>query len=423
LPELKEPVKQFIEATPRYTLGVKGTKAGGTVGCAEWLISKTWNNAGTRGWWTGPVYRQTRIGWNRCCDLLPKELIKIKETTLEIFLPNGSIIEGRTGEDPDNLLGEEVHFAVVDEAPRFREEAFNNLRTTLSVTRGPIKAMGNPKGRNWFFRLYGRGHDPAYPEYKSFCMPSAKIVDGKAISLSPYMPDDEVEDAHRLMPSNAFAELYLAEFIEDSAGVFRNVKACIRGQLEKSDHVSNYGIGLDLAKHEDFTVEIIGNRSTNQVIAFKRFNRLAWPLQKKMIIADAKEFNDAQILMDATGIGDPIYDDLIAAGLKVEPYTFTSEKKQQLIEGLAVDIEQENIHFPDIPELINELQMFEYRVMPRSGKLQYTAPEGYHDDCVVALALFNRLCGSYIPITASMGGRDRIVRERSTDRVAGREEF
>lgn len=396
---------------------------GGTIGCAMWLVAKAWANPETLNWWTAPVYRQAKIGWAKCARMLPREMLEVKGSTLEIFFPNGSIIEARTGEDPDKLLGEEVSALVIDEAPRFREESFNNLRTTISVTQAPVKAIGNPKGRNWFFRLFTKGLDSSETEYKSFAMPSAKLVNGHAVSLSPYMPDSEVESARKLIPEMAFAELYLAEFIEDSAGVFRNVKNCIRGQLEKSDGVSNYGIGLDLAKHQDFSVMVIGNRSTNQVIGFERMNRLSWPLQKKLIIAKSKEFNNAQILMDATGIGDPIYDDLVAAGLNVEPYKFTSESKQQLIEGLAVDIEQENIHFPDIPELINELQLFEYRVMPRSGKLQYSAPEGYHDDCVVALALFNKLCGSYIPIIESEGGRDRVMRDRSGERVAGREEF
>jgi len=391
-----------------------------------WLVAKAWANPGTLNWWTAPVYRQAKIGWARCARMLPREFLEVKGSSLEIFFPNGSIIEARSGEDPDKLLGPEVSALVIDEAPRFREDAFNNLRTTISVTQAPVKAVGNPKGRkgrNWFFRLFTKGLDSSEIEYKSFNMPSAKMVNGNAVSLSPYMPDSEVESARRLLPGMAFAELYLAEFIEDSAGVFRNVRNCIRGQLEKSDGVSQYGIGLDLAKHQDFTVEIIGNISKRQIVGFKRYNRLAWPLQKKMIIADAKEFNDAQILMDATGIGDPIYDDLIAAGLDVEPYKFTNESKQQLIEGLVVDIEQENTHFPDIPELINELQMFEYRVMPRSGKLQYSAPEGYHDDCVVALALFNRLCAAYIPLIASAGGSDRVMGRVSTDRVGMKEDF
>jgi len=41
---------------------------------------------------------------------------------------------------------------------------------------------------------------------------------------------------------------------------------------------------------------------------------------------------------------------------------------------------------PPIPELINELKLYGYKSM-RSGNVQYGAPQGYHDDCVVALAL------------------------------------
>ena len=41
---------------------------------------------------------------------------------------------------------------------------------------------------------------------------------------------------------------------------------------------------------------------------------------------------------------------------------------------------------PLIPKLINELKLYGYKTT-RSGNVQYGAPEGYHDDCVVALAL------------------------------------
>jgi hypothetical protein len=49
-------------------------------------------------------------------------------------------------------------------------------------------------------------------------------------------------------------------------------------------------------------------------------------------------------------------------------------------------IENQQITIPPIPELINELKLYGYKTTP-SGNVQYGAPEGYHDDCVIALAL------------------------------------
>ncbi len=53
---------------------------------------------------------------------------------------------------------------------------------------------------------------------------------------------------------------------------------------------------------------------------------------------------------------------------------------------LATAIEQETIHYPDIPELVEELKRFQYEILP-SGAVRLGAPSGAHDDCVISLAL------------------------------------
>ena len=70
----------------------------------------------------------------------------------------------------------------------------------------------------------------------------------------------------------------------------------------------------------------------------------------------------------------------------VEGYKFTNATKKDLIENLSIMIENRQITIPPIPELINELKLYGYKTTS-SGNVQYGAPEGYHDDCVIALAL------------------------------------
>mgnify|MGYP003336631887 FL=1 len=72
--------------------------------------------------------------------------------------------------------------------------------------------------------------------------------------------------------------------------------------------------------------------------------------------------------------------------------------KQQLMELLASKIHKQEIGFPD--NLIKqELDIFEYQFT--STGVRYSAPVGYHDDCVNALALavkckeMNRQVGIY----------------------------
>jgi hypothetical protein len=63
---------------------------------------------------------------------------------------------------------------------------------------------------------------------------------------------------------------------------------------------------------------------------------------------------------------------------------FTSQSKRQLMEGLAVALQQQRIRYPDGP-IVRELETFGYEYT-RIG-VWYCAPEGLHDDCVCALAL------------------------------------
>jgi len=90
-------------------------------------------------------------------------------------------------------------------------------------------------------------------------------------------------------------------------------------------------------------------------------------------------------LVDSTGVGDPVLEQLQRApDTAFEGFKFTSQSKQQLMEGLAVAIQQRAIRFPD-GTLRQQLDNFEYQYH-RTG-VSYSAPEGFHDDAVCALAL------------------------------------
>jgi hypothetical protein len=146
----------------------------------------------------------------------------------------------------------------------------------------------------------------------------------------------------------------------------------------------DYVGGLDLARLTDFTVLTILDSDGRQVF-IDRYNLLDWAVQKQRIINDVNRYN-AALLLDSTGIGDPIYDDLRRAGLNVDGYKFTSDSKGKLIEFLMLAFDQAKIAILDDPVQKNELGIYEYTI-GRSGNVSYNAPDGYHDDTVIALAL------------------------------------
>jgi hypothetical protein len=95
------------------------------------------------------------------------------------------------------------------------------------------------------------------------------------------------------------------------------------------------------------------------------------------------------LVLDATGVGDPVYDDLRHMMPRIEPAKLTNMSKAQLIQRLIAAIEQHQVARPAAWSVVtDELKRYEYKLTP-NGAITYNAPGGYHDDCVIALALAN----------------------------------
>ena len=239
----------------------------------------------------------------------------------------------------------------------------------------PVLITGTPKGMNKFYELHDRAvkGEPGYETYHwtSWDNPFLSIAGRDEISRLPEMLQRQ--------------EVY-AEFLEDLGGVFAGVRNCVAGDLEDPQYKETYVIGCDLAKTQDFTVMCVLKRSSRALVGFERFSQFDWEFQVAKVQAMSKRYHDATVLLDSTGLGDPIFDRLRSLGAPVEGYKFTSESKRKLVENLSLAISQGNIRFPDIPELVNELEIYAAEQLP-SGVVRYGAPAGYHDDCATALML------------------------------------
>ena len=281
---------------------------------------------------------------------------------------------------PDALYGEDVYAAVMDEATRCKEEAWHALRTTLTATRGPIRIIGNVKGRrNWAYMLARKA------ESGEVGMGYAKITAQDAVKAG-ILADAEIEDAKHVLPDAVFRELYMAEPSDDEGNPFGvdAIRACIDNFSSGEPVV----FGLDLAKSVDWCV-LIGLDASGGVCRFDRWQG-PWEATIPHVI---DQVGQVGTLVDSTGVGDPVLEALQKQGQKQRAnfigYHFTSASKQKIMEGLAVAIQQDKTRYPaDAPPkrpLVAELESFEY-VYHRTG-VYYSAPEGLHDDCVCAFAL------------------------------------
>ena len=242
-----------------------------------WLFEQALFNGkpGRQFWWVAPVFAQAKIAYGRMKRGLPQNLIRCNDTDQTIqIVPNGAIIAFKSGEKPDNLYGDDVWAAVMDEASRARVEAFYAIRSTLTATRGPIRIIGNVKGRkNWFFIgcRKAEGGEPGHSYHK--------IIATDAVAAGVF-PQEELDDARRALPDAVFRELYLCEPSDDGGNPFglKFIRANIVPELSRRPAVAN---GVDLAKSVDWTVKISLD-DAGAVCDFHRF-QMPWGATLKRI--------------------------------------------------------------------------------------------------------------------------------------------
>jgi len=240
-------------------------------------------------------------------------------------------------------------------------------------------AIGTPKGRNWFHRWFQRGQSADHDDVASWQAPTYQ---------NPHVPDSEIDDAREDMPERVFRQEYLAEFVDDTGGVFENVREQVASYglpVAPGDSEAPYAIGVDFARFEDWTVVTVLD-ATGRVVAFERLQQTTWTRIQGAVERHAETYTPSTVAVDATR-DNKIVSDLEDSGVSVAPVRFSASRKRTLIENLITKFEAEEITLPsEANPLINELEVFEYD-MTDSGAVSYAAPSGFHDDCVDSLAL------------------------------------
>ena len=395
----------------RYSLTEATTKSGKTSAGIIWLTEQAMSGTpGRNYWWVAPIFAQAKIAFDRTLDAITRENRKGNVNEMRIDLIHGPRLWFKSADTPDSLYGEDVYAAVLDECSRMKEAAWHAVRSTLTATRGPIRMIGNVHGRkNWFFKLCRRA------EAGSPNMAYHKITWKDAVAAG-VLEASEIDDAREQLPPAVFRELYEAEAADDEGNPFGldAIRACTMAEFSKEPIAA---WGWDLGKHLTWTVGIALTRK-RQMARLVRF-QAPWNETKRRIIA---ETSGRGALVDMTGVGDPIVEDLSRTAGNFEGFVFTPRTKQDLMALLQSDIQQRRLGLTGKP-LLNELESFEYEYRGREGRFTgvfYSAPPGAYDDCVMALALADRKLGpgagdfrfGRVPVRSEAGDGDASIDNR-----------
>lgn len=378
--------RAILVAQQRFIVVRAGRRYGKTKVAARRLISHAMRHPGTVDWWVANTYKNTRRGYREVVRQLPPQFLAkpappATSNDLIIELKNGSRLEFYSSTNPDSMAGEGVGYVVVDEAALQGEAGwYQIIRPTLMDSMGGALLISTPRGRNWFYEMDRRGRDPKEADYASFHFTT---------SDNPYIAPSEVEEMKKDLPELLYRQEVLAEFIAGNGGIFMVPEdSLFEGPVgfQKGEQIV---MGVDLAKHEDFTVLTAARMSDRLPVYHDRFTAVRWGEQKELIV-DAVEYLKGQgaaevtLAVDSTGVGDVVFDDLEDLGLDVVGIKFSDDWKRKAVRQLAADLERRQAFLT--VEQIKEFEDYEYEITPK-GNILYHGPEGGHDDEVAAKLL------------------------------------
>ena len=219
-------VKRFHDSTARVKVAVAPRRTSKSYSAAydalpECLVP------GSRVWVVGPSYSLAEKEFRYIHEALvikrdklglPKPMVcstNARGGQLYIKWPWGAVVEGKSADNPDSLLGDAVDRVIYSEAaqlPRAIHERY--VAPTLITKKGTAVIATTPEsGAEWVYELWQLGQEGTFPEIESFSWD---------ITANPHYSMEEYERAKRLYgeDSPVFREQYKGEWVFYSGLVY-----------------------------------------------------------------------------------------------------------------------------------------------------------------------------------------------------------
>jgi hypothetical protein len=362
------------------------------------------------------------------------------------------------------IRGQHPTFCIVDESPLIDDHLFvDNVEPAIVSNRAPFINLGTPKSKsNHMWRYL---YDDAYADSFTrmvFTWRDA-VEKGEAYS-APYTEEDMLEKMMEWGEDSMYWRTeYECEFVESVSNVFNpeKLKACFYDYDIQTPETLEQGrgkytqvtVGVDVGKSVNSTVitgwqreKSVGDNAGEDLARLIYIEEISArtgghdiPYQRRRIMEVSTVLGADKLIIDATGIGGAIEQDLRVACIQASPqihfipFVFTGGPKgtkTQAFRDYVSFVQQQRVHLPNpdklepiAAKLVNKWLRqhieLEY-VMDAADKTErISAPDGkfddYCDSCVIALhATLTMLPGAgafastrigQTPITVTPAGR------------------
>lgn len=328
---------------------------------------------------------------NQSIDRRTLSLVELKNRSRVIALP--------VGNDGDALRGLSLDVLIADEAAFIPEPVFESIGPELIKDRklGEFILISSPKRLP--FGFFWRSLQPDASQFWSqhfYLHQDAIFKDGTQF-ISQEILDQE---AFRCggFDSDEYRREYLCEWGTGMGSFFTSdsLEKSIERDFEfitSPDKSHQYVFGIDVAQKSDFTVIIILDITNPDVIKianFVRFNQLSTRDIINEIESLIYQFNPTRVLVDSSGIGLPIIEELKQRNSyfsqRIEPYIFTRISKLPIFISLQTALEDGILKIPNNDTFLFEMSHFVSEVNKETGHIKLFG-DNAHDDIPTALAL------------------------------------
>ncbi len=350
-----------------------------------------------------PTYKTAKLGvWSYLVNNLEPRFRKVHEGDLVLELKGGGRVVVGSLDQADNLRGAGSGLCgiIIEEAAMVPDYPVENvLLPMLLDCRGWLLAISTPKGRRGYFYRYamrGLSNDPKDATYKTWQMPTW---------VNPTLPDidEQIDELRNSMPENVFRQEIGAEFVDDVGAVFRDVQLAelAERQVDRKGMPrlvagADYFVGIDFARSgQDYTFPIVLMKLPDgdlRLVWMDRWGRIADEEQIDRLAAILLHFRPRRTLAEANSFG-AVYCAWMHSkhGITVELFETSGSSKGPLILQAAAAFEFHRVEIwphtdPLGGVLVNELLSYERGVTSHDNPT-YSAPVGFHDDGVMALAM------------------------------------
>ncbi len=378
-PHLKqrEVLDSLLDNNVFSTIAIIGRQWGKSLLAENIAIYWALNDPGCTVFFVSPTDSQNLRMYNEIIEsIIGSGCIKSKRMPrggIEISFTNKSKILFRSAAAEDSLRGQPVEYMILDEAAFIKKETVEVILLPMLSSRGKkIYISSTPKGKNWVYEWFLKGKiEPSIQEgqiFKSFRFSSYD---------SPYCNKDMIQTFREVFSPKMFEQEIEAEFV-DSSSVFNNLQEVMI--LEKQlipvfgeDYYGGIDIGLTILNKD------------GDCVMYYRWEKLESPELIQEIIKINNIWKFKSIFIENNNQGLTIYQELKRHIRNISDFNTNMSTKPEIINNLIHAFNMKEIKIIKDEYLRIELEAFIFK--QKDGKIKFLADNGFHDDCVMALAI------------------------------------